>query len=480
MIHAIKNKLQPFLKIAVAAAIGLASAGLRPAEAQAPANHTVRKYDVVVIGSEIQGMLLAKAARDGGLKVLVIDPREQAGGELLQGRMFYLDDVHDNTGQSLVQGEIKRLFRGYKKGRIRTTADFTRYYTELTKGISVRSGTILRSLDTRPGTQKSGRTLYALTCKDPSGASYTLRARYWVDNTDFAALASRLGEPRIPGMESLYRGSKQPDYMAATYMLSFRQVHWEQLRQDVLSHYPLTNVRKKYGSNTYVDRSFATGFSFLTKGYRSTNSRLKLRGLNIVNQKNGIVTVNGLLIYDVDPSSEASVESAIRCAQAEAPLIRDYLRGCLPGFAKAELHEAPPYLYIRDFNRYATKYVLCETDVNQGAHFWDNVSLGGYPIDLQGTRAIPIGIGFGKPDRYGVPLRSFQLKSYDNVLVAGKNIGADIKAYGSARIMPTTALAAQTMGIILAREQTPLDQLTRADFVRIHRYLKAEYGIDVR
>lgn len=90
-------------------------------------------------------------------------------------------------------------------------------------------------------------------------------------------------------------------------------------------------------------------------------------------------------------------------------------------------------------------------------------------------------IGFGVPDAYGIPLRSFELKEYDNVLVVGKNIGADIKAYGSSRIMANNALAAQTIGIILGYEadRKRLKELTPEDFKRIHQYLKRRHHIDV-
>ncbi|MOA13251.1 FAD dependent oxidoreductase [compost metagenome] len=119
-------------------------------------------------------------------------------------------------------------------------------------------------------------------------------------------------------------------------------------------------------------------------------------------------------------------------------------------------------------------------DLMSNKMFWDNVTIGGYAIDLQGTRTVKKGIGYGKPDKYGIPLRSFELKSYDNVIVTGKNVGATIKAYGSARIMATTALAGQTIGIIMGRElknNKRLSDLTKADFQRIHKYLEKDYKI---
>jgi hypothetical protein len=432
-------------------------------------------YDVVVIGSEIQGVLLAREARSLGLNVMILDPRDKPGGELIQGQMFFLDDVNDNHRNNLVQGEIRNLFKGYKAGTIRKEADFRRYYNKVSANIPIRSGIIIDSVNTLPAMNE--QSLQSITYHTRDGASFTIRSKYWVENTDFNALTSRLGCKRIPGMETLYK-VKEPNYMAATYMLKFKNVSWRKLHKAVRNSYPLTNVRRKYGSNTYVDNHFATGFSYITRNYQARDKMLRLRGLNATNQKDGHVIINGLLIYDVNPSDPVSVQSAIIKAQQEAPDILAFLRKNLPGFAHAELNGFPEYLYVRDYDRYETKYVLDYADLMESRMFWDNVSIGGYAIDLQGTRLMPQGIDLGKPDRYGLPLRSFELKDYTNVLVAGKSVGAAIKAYGSARIMPTTALAAQTIGIILGHEKNKLlMNLNADDFKRIHSYLEKDYGI---
>ncbi|GGH31926.1 FAD-dependent oxidoreductase [Paenibacillus segetis] len=437
------------------------------------------KYDVVVIGSEIQGVLLAKAARDLGLNVIILDPRTKPGGELIQGEMLVLDKPNDKQGRSLVQGEFKKLFNGYENGTIRKAVDFERYYQKMIKGIPMKSGIVIDDIDI--AAIKKDKSVKSLTYHTKDGTKFTIQAEYWVENTDFNALTGKLDVQRIPGMESLYKG-KKPDYMTATFMLKFKNIDWAKLHQSTIDEYPLANLEKKYGPNTYVDWNYATGYSNLMNTYKSQDRQLKLRGLNCTNQKDGEVIINALLIYDVDPSDPKSVQSAISKGKAEAPYIQKFLRKTIPGFAKAELNGFPEYLYIRDYNRFETEYVLDYPDVMSSKMFWDNVSVGGYPVDLQGTRAMPLGMGFGKPDRYGIPLRSFTLKSYDNVLVAGKNIGATIKAYGSARIMSTTALAAQTIGIILGRElkqNKRLNELTKEDFKRIHKYLKKDYGISI-
>lgn len=438
------------------------------------------RYDVVLIGSEIEGVLLAKSAHDLGLNVLILDPRSKPGGELIQGQMLVLDEPNDNKKRSLVQGELKNLYDGYKAGSFRKLAAFERYFSRLLRGIPLKSGIAIEAVETAPREEgKPGRSLKSLTYRTKEGSRHTVQAEYFVENTDFNALTGKLNGRRIPGMEGLYKG-KKPDYMAATYMLKFKNIDWKALHQAVLDDYPLTHVREKYGSNTYVDWDFATGFSNLTYNYKPRDSQLMLRGLNATYQQDGEVIINSLLIYDVDPADPKSVAAAVAKGKAETPYILKYLRKHIPGFAKAELNGYPEYLYIRDYNRYETEYVLDYPDLMSGRMFWDNVTIGGYPVDLQATRVVKKGIGYGKPDRYGIPLRSFELKNYDNVLVAGKNVGAAIKAYGSARIIPTTALAGETIGIILGRELKDgrrLNELTPADFKRIHRYLEKDYHI---
>jgi hypothetical protein len=78
-----------------------------------------------------------------------------------------------------------------------------------------------------------------------------------------------------------------------------------------------------------------------------------------------------------------------------------------------------------------------------------------------------------------MPLRSFMLKNYDNVLVAGKNVGASAIAYGSARIQPNTSLAAESIGIILGQihGKKKLRSITEADMPALHQYLESKYHI---
>jgi monoamine oxidase len=171
-----------------------------------------KKYDVVIIGSELEGMYLARAATDEGLHVLVLDPRENYGGQLLQGEMFFLDEPHDHNGKSLLQGEVKKLFDQFKSGKLRRLSEFTDYYNGLTKGVKILNGVQIEALNT--SYYDNRKQIESLVFKDMQGKTNTVEASYWVENTDFNALTSKLDVTRIPGIETIYH-EPQIDYMAA-------------------------------------------------------------------------------------------------------------------------------------------------------------------------------------------------------------------------------------------------------------------------
>jgi hypothetical protein len=470
------------LLIAAQSAAGLerqegAAAGLDSGAGICPEPCTA--YDVIVIGSEIEGVLLARAAHDHGKKVLILDPRSKPGGQLIQGQMIVLDEPRDKNKRSLVQGRLKSLYNAYNSKKIRKIEEFEKYYGDLLRPVPIRSGIRIEAIKTVPG--GDARTLAYIQYRARDGLTYRVTANYWVENTDHAALTGLLGATRIPGTESLFQGGgPEPEYMAATYMLRFKNVNWTTLHDATLKEYPLSNLQKKYGPGTYVDWDFGTGFSHVTANYEPSSERLKLRGLNITYQRDGQAVINALLIFGVDPSDPESVREAVKLGREEAPRVLEFLRKHIPGFSRAKLDDLPDYLYIREFDRYETIYVLTRDDLLQSRMFPDNVSIGGYAIDIQGTPRFPNGASLGKPDRYGLPLRSFLLREIDNVIVAGKNAGAAADAYGSVRILPNTALAGEVIGILIGREEKHLRELDADDFKRIHGYLEKEYGIRVR
>jgi hypothetical protein len=435
----------------------------------------VEKVDVAVFGSELEGLYLARAAADEGLKVKVFDPREAFGGQVLQGEMLFLDETRDDKYQLLVQGRAKELFDGFRNAKIRKLPEFVQYFDKLKKDIPVESGIKLLEIKQAKG-QFGQHAVDSVVYTTKDGAKKAVQADYWVDNTDFAALLSKLQVNRLPGLEQFY-GQTNIEYMSTGMMLKFKNVDWAKFNSSFNSLTP-EQRSAKYGGGS-VSESFAIGLSGMTNRYKPSNDRVFLRGLNAVNQRDGEVLINAFLVYTVDPSDDRSVAEAMELGKKELPLILNHFRKNITGWENAELNGAPNYLYIREYNHYETDYVLKPSDMLGARMFWDNVSIAGYPLDLQGTSANKWGIEMGRPDKYGMPLRSFLLKDYDNVITAGKNVGSSAIAYGSARIQPNTSLAAETIGIMLGQLQgkKKLRELKEADMPALHSYLESKYKI---
>lgn len=431
---------------------------------------------VVIIGSEIEGIYLARAAMDEGLSVIILDPRDKPGGQLIQGQMQFLDEPIDDQNNSLLQGRVKDLFIRYKKGEIRKANEFEQYFNSLIKGIPLESGITITNVDRSMNLGTSTQKINSISYRTADGLEKTISADYWVENTDFNALTGGLELERIPGIETVFGGTK--DYMAASIMMKFRNVDWEKFQTEI-NRLTKKEIEDKYGSTSTVTDKFTWGFGKVGANFTPSSREVFLRGLNTINQRDGEVLINALLLFNVKPSNKESIQRAINLGKSETIRILPHLRQELPGWEKAEINDYPNYLYIRDYDRYQTEYVLQASDLMSGKMFWDNVSIGGYPIDLQGTASHTWGQHSGDPDKYGMPLRSFIPKGYSNVILAGKNVGASAVAYGSARIQANTSLAGEVIGVILGKikREQGLNNITEEEMTDIYAYLKNKNNI---
>jgi len=427
--------------------------------------------DVVVVGTELEGMYLAQKAKQEGLDVLVLETKNGLGGQLLQAEMLYLDGIYDDKGESLVQGGMKELFQQYESGAIRKKPQFAQYFHQLVNRIPLEKSVVLDSAKTENG------KVVELQYVNRNGKKQTVRPDYFVDNSDDAALIRSLNVSPLPGLEALYK-SPEREYMSATYMMKFKNVDWQRF----YSHFWKIGKAQRehlYGPETYVDANIAYGFPPIVAAYELKNKEwLNLRGLNILNQGNGEIIINALQVYGVDPSRPDTIERGMKLTKEEMPAIRDHLRKHIVGFEQAELGGEPNYLYVREYNRYPTEYIMQASDILSGRMFWDNVSIGGYFLDIQGSRSNREGLAIGRPDKYGIPLGSYLLKPYDNVVTAGKLVGSTAVAYGSARIQPNGAMAAESIGVLMAQmEGRSLKTTSKEDMKRLHSRMAERYGV---
>jgi hypothetical protein len=104
----------------------------------------------------------------------------------------------------------------------------------------------------------------------------------------------------------------------------------------------------------------------------------------------------------------------------------------------------------RESRRFEGDYILKQQDIVEQKHFDDAVAFGGWSIDLHPAD----GVFSEKPGCnqwhvkgiYQIPYRCLYSRNIDNLFIAGRIISATHVAFGSTRVMGTSAYTGQTVG----------------------------------
>ena len=383
-------------------------------------------FDVIVVGSEPEGITAAVAAAEEGARTLLLSEDERLGGLFVLGALNTLD----LRAQSLVQrGLFERWWMRVGRGPAFDTGRAEAVFGELLNaaGVEVRLGASSLTPIVEAGSVVGVRT-----------GNSTFFAAHTIDATADGDLTAAAGVPYTLGFASLGVDER----MADTLMFRIDGVDWSALRR---------GVQARGADYAQVSGNAAWGaFGGFPGAYRAEQPGLRLRGLNLGRQGDGSVWVNALLVYGVDPSDPASVADGLRRARLEAPRIVRYLRA-LPGFAGATYGGVADWLYVRESRHFRTRCTLTVDDTLDNIVRPDDVVAGNYPLDVQTLTPADDGYVYGVPDVYGARLCVALPEGPDNLWVVGKTAGYDPLAAASARVVPFGMALGEAVGVAAAR-----------------------------
>ena len=390
-------------------------------------------YDVVVVGSEPEGIVAAIAAAESGAQTLLITEDDTVGGLFVLGAMNSLDLRTQPVlyQQGLFERWWRSVGRGHSFDVVRAEAVFVKMLADA--GVTVRTSA--------PGLSPvvSNSLVSGVRVADsPTAEGGVIRAPQIIDATADMSFAAAAGAAYSVGFQSLGVDTR----MADTLVFRIDGVDWNALKRGV-------RVRgKQYAS---VDDFVAWGhFGGYPAAYRATEPGLRLRGLNLGRQEDGSVLVNALLIYGINPFDDSSVAEGRARAEREAPRVVDYLKQGLPGFQNAHFGGVAPRLYLRETRHLNALCVLSADDVLDNRVSDEDVAAGGYPLDVQTLTPYDDGFIFGTPDIYGVRLCVTVPKGVDGLWVVGKAAGYDPLAASSARVVPFGMALGEAVGVAAA------------------------------
>ncbi len=402
--------------------------GLASAQAQS--------FDVIVLGSEPEGVAAAVAASQEGASVLLVTRDTRIGGLFVTGEMNSLDvrTTPVNYQRGLFLDWWKRVGQGHSFDVLRAEAAFGDMLREagvrvllgadeLVPLFAVDDATGDADLSGPVGVQVDGRNLFSNQLIDATSEA------------DFAAAAGALFSF---GFESV----GYPERMADTLVFRIDGVDWRALS---------AGIRSRGTAYATVDSHVAWGhFGGYPARYQAQEPGIRLRGLNMGRQEDGTLLVNALLIHGIDPFDPESVREGRARAEREAPRIIEYLSRELPGFQNAHYAGAAETLYIRETRHLQAQCVLTVDDVLDNRVTDEAIAAGGYPLDVQVLTPSDNGFVYGTPVIYGAELCVTVPRGLDNVWVVGKAAGYDPIAHSSARVVPFGIVVAEAAGVAAA------------------------------
>ena len=400
-------------------------------------------YDVLVLGSEPEGIIAAVAAAQEGAKVGLITNDARLGGLFVLGQMNSLDLRREPT---LLQ---KGLFENWWE-RVGKKSSFDVDRAELAFQKMLAEAQVEVLFDSVIVPMISNDTITGIEVSEN-----IYQAKHFIDATADADISAWLGVPFTIGFASLGLEARMVD----TLVFRIDNINWQVLQ---------SGIKKRGSSYAHVDDRVAWGHfaedgKSLIQSYQAQEQGIRLRGLNLGLQDDGSVLVNALLIHDIDLENQESIELGIARAESEAQKIVTYLKAKeVPGFDNAAFGGVAEELYIREYRHLETLCQLTVDDVLDNKVTQEDVVAGGYPLDVQVLTPQDTGFVFGVPEVYGARLCVTIPKNIDNLWVVGKSAGYDPLAASSARVVPFGMALGEAVGV--AAVQANLNNITPREF----------------
>lgn len=258
-----------------------------------------------------------------------------------------------------------------------------------------------------------------------TGKNQPMSLRYVVDNVDFAALREFFEEQKkATGINSNADVAPDGSSMYASCCSGLQEV--------TLS--PTFEKAKAAGDLTPEDHSYWQCFG--------------LRG------RPGSIAFNCPEFFEhIDGTNPQDLTLAQITGKEAIRRQLNFYKKYFKGFDKAFVSEIAVMVGIRESREIVADYVLTAEDVYAKRKFPDMICQSNYPIDVHGrvlnNQALRPTADDGMP-WYEIPFRSLLVKGKENLMVAGRCIGADFIAEASIRIQPSARATGEATGIAAA------------------------------
>ena len=416
------------------------------------AGEKVYSADIVIAGAGTAGSVAAVAAADQGMRVLLIEQSGAAGGSGSLGLVtpMMTTRMPGNPSCSYVGEEINRRMTALGAARAEgfqfdpTMLPFVLEAMLMERGVKVLFHTTLI------GVRMEAGRVTALEAVNKSGRA-RIEGRVFIDATGDADVVSLAGLPLMHGDEDT--GKNQP--VSLRYVVG--GVDEAAFRAFLIERGEAQTGEALYGAvTTAPGHTWPLSGLFqeaIAAGDLVPDDAVYWQFFGLPG-RDGCVAFNCPEFFDLHDADDAENLSWVQLRGKQA-ILRQLLfyRKYLPGFQHAYVSAVASMVGVRESRRAVTDYVVTAEDLLGRRKFEDAIAQSNYPVDVHGRKLNHPDVA-DEPEEapwFEVPLRALIVRDADNLLVAGRSVGAEFIAQSAIRIIPTCRAMGEAAAIAAAR-----------------------------
>jgi len=416
-------------------------------------NNKVYSADLVICGAGTAGSAAAIAAADMGLKVLLVEQSGALGGSGSIGLVTPLmgTGIAGNPMCSYVGDEINRrmveIGAALGKGSQFDPAmlSFVLEKMVIERGVQCLLHTTVTGVET-----ENGRiTALNLFCKN---GFVKAEGRVFLDATGDADVCALAGLETLHGDEET--GKNQP--VSLRYIIGgvnvpafiqFLREHGQVITDESY----ITGATTRGDGRTWpLDPVFDAA---IEAGDLIPDDPVYWQFFSVPGRAD-CIAFNCPEFFDLHDADDVENQTFVQLAGKQS-ILRQLLfyRKYLRGFENAYVASVSSIVGIRESRRAVTDYVITAEDLLSHRKFDDAICQSNYPVDVHGRKLNCKDIirkDPNEPPYYEIPLRALVVRDLDNLMVAGRNLGAEFVAQSSIRIIPTCRAMGEATAIAAA------------------------------
>ncbi len=376
-------------------------------------------YDVIVLGSDPEGIAAAISAARIGANTLIITEDNNLGGYV--SKDFYTDFYisKNSKGIGVNRGLVLEFMS--RLGSDTSLDNYTKTMTDLVKDESRIEVVYNAKLEK---TVIENRKLKSIAV-NINGKTTTYNGSIFIDSTREGKLLESCGVPFYYGSGDL---NLPQSFQPAKLNFEMEGVKWSDVKT-VLS----TKSKEFYEA--------------LGK-YKTSDVNLRINDFNVYDEGNGKIVVKGLEAFGTDFSNSSRTQEIYNVAVKESKDLAEYLSKTFKVFKNAKFIKAAEAFLMPEYKHFKGHYTLTVNDVLTNKDFPDKIAIGAAPVYGGKLADKSPEYIIGKPDQYGIPLGCIIADNIDNLLMTGGKASYSSLASSSAGEFDASIATGEAAGVV--------------------------------